>query len=126
MISRIKDFVEEYADEFFLVTVLLLVAVVSFGAGRLSVSSPSSGELLIKSTPIETDQLVQIVEQPPAAEEGSSEPTQIVGNKKSKIYHRTDCSGAQRLAEENKIYFASIVAAKDAGYRPAGNCPGLE
>lgn len=126
MISRLKQFVETYADEFFLIAVFLLAAIVSFGMGRLSVTGSSSGDLLIESTPVEINSVVQAVEQTQVSEQGSSEPTQIVGNKKSKIYHRADCSGAQRLSEANKIYFASIAAAKDAGYRPAGNCPNLE
>ena len=56
---------------------------------------------------------------------GESAPTEIVGNKNSKIFHRADCSGARNMSEANKIYFASIEAAVGAGYRPAGNCPGL-
>ncbi len=126
MLSKLRQFVEEYSDEFFLVVVLALVAAVSFGVGRLTAPNDSTGELLIKSMPIEIDRLVEAVEQPLASEEGSSGPTQIVGNKQSKIYHRSDCSGAQRMADANKIYFASITAAKSAGYRPAANCPGLE
>jgi methylphosphotriester-DNA--protein-cysteine methyltransferase len=36
-----------------------------------------------------------------------------------------DCPGAKQISEQNKIWFASIEEAEKAGYKPAGNCPGL-
>jgi deoxyribonuclease-1 len=47
----------------------------------------------------------------------------IVGNKKSKIYHRSDCPGAASVSPQNRMQFASEAEAQTAGYRLAGNCP---
>src|SRR5438067_13909961 len=47
----------------------------------------------------------------------------IIGNKKSKIYHRPDCPGAVKVSPQNRVRFASEAEAQKAGYRLAGNCP---
>ena len=47
----------------------------------------------------------------------------IIGNKKSKIYHRPDCPGARRVSPQNRVRFANEAEAQAAGYRLAGNCP---
>jgi methylphosphotriester-DNA--protein-cysteine methyltransferase len=48
-----------------------------------------------------------------------------VASKSGKAYHLPWCSGAQRIKEANKIYFASKAEAEQAGYTPAANCPGI-
>ncbi len=124
MISKIRKFVEAYNNVLFLVLAIILVGLVSFGLGRLSVGTSLSGDLIIDSVPIETKKIISAIQDEPAVvQQGSGE---IIGNKNSKIYHRSDCSGAKMMSESNKVFFASIIAAKQAGYRPAGNCPGLE
>ena len=125
MLSKIKTFVEVWSDELFLVAVVLLVGLISFGVGRLSVNPSSSNELVVEGTPVAVSEIQNLKSEIATTNRGEAEPTTIVGNKSSKIYHREDCSGAQSMAEANKIYFASVAAAKEAGFRPAGNCPGL-
>lgn len=49
----------------------------------------------------------------------------VVGSKNGSKYHLPECSGAKRIKEENKIWFASVEEAKSAGYTAAANCPGL-
>lgn len=126
MLSKLRDFVESYSNELFLMAVIILVGLVSFGLGQLSAGGASyGGELILESAPVEINKLVEALNSP-GAEQGSAIPTDIIGNKSSKIYHRSDCAGAKIMSEANKIYFNSIAEAKNAGYRPAGNCPGLE
>ena len=140
-----KNFLEKikpYADNLFLVAVITLVGLIGFGLGRLS-SQYQTAELKIQSTLVNTADLSKIVTTPPAnptAVSGATTPPKpqngavaeqivnqkIVGNKNSKIYHYENCPGALRMSEGNKIFFASIVDAQNAGFRPAGNCPGLE
>lgn len=50
---------------------------------------------------------------------------QYVGSKNSTKYHLPWCSGAQRIKDENKVWFSSKEEAKARGYTPASNCPGL-
>ncbi len=47
----------------------------------------------------------------------------IIGNQKSKVYHRPDCPGATRVSAQNRVRFATEAEAQKAGYRLAGNCP---
>lgn len=147
MFKSIFEKLKLYQNEIFLVVVIMLVGLISFGLGRLSAENKTA-ELNIKSTLLNTADLNKIVTDgsikssktqknnsvPPIVAEGTDSdvaamalPAQkIVGNKGSKIYHYESCPGALKMKEENKIYFASILEAKSAGFRPAGNCPGLE
>lgn len=47
---------------------------------------------------------------------------EVRGNRNSKIYHLPDCPSFDRIAERNRVPFASERAAREAGYRKAGNC----
>ncbi len=47
----------------------------------------------------------------------------IIGNQRSKVYHRPDCPGATKVSSQNQVRFASEADAQAAGYRLAGNCP---
>src|SRR3989344_7946965 len=128
MLTKIRSFVQTYNTELFLVLVFLLLGLIGFGIGRLSLVGEGSGayELRVESTPVSAEEVVQAIKGATLVEEGSTrEPTNIVGNKNSHIFHLSTCSGAKRMAEQNKVYFASIEEAVNAGYRPAGNCPGL-
>ena len=49
----------------------------------------------------------------------------VLGSSNGSVYHYPWCSGALRIKEENKIWFASIADAESKGYKPASNCPGL-
>jgi methylphosphotriester-DNA--protein-cysteine methyltransferase len=48
-----------------------------------------------------------------------------VASKSGSAYHFPWCSGAQRIKEENKVWFETKEEAELAGYRPASNCKGL-
>lgn len=119
--------------------IIILVAMGSFGLGRLSrieelkhpieikggsvaqvssVSVQSGGKLDVSPN----GALVQSSTEKriPEVNEGF-----IVGSKTGKKYHFPWCSGAQRIKEENKIWFANEAEAKAAGFTPAANCRGL-
>ncbi|MDB5195315.1 MAG: protein of unknown function with transrane region [Parcubacteria group bacterium] len=48
-----------------------------------------------------------------------------VASKTGKKYYLPSCSGAKRIKETNKVWFASVADAQAAGLTPASNCPGL-
>jgi hypothetical protein len=130
-------------EKLFLVAVIILIGLIGFGLGRLS-SKYQTAELNINSTIANTADLSKVVSSDVANQANMADKTntantataavsavasdaiRIIGNKNSKIYHREDCPGALKMSESNKVLFGSISAAKEAGYRPAGNCPGLE
>lgn len=45
-----------------------------------------------------------------------------VGNKNSKIFHLADCSSAEKMSEENKVYFNSRDDAVKEDYTPCKSC----
>ncbi len=55
---------------------------------------------------------------------GSNEPgLPIIGNTRSRIYHRSDCPSYARVSPKNRVPFPSPDEAEKAGYRLARNCP---
>ena len=106
---------------------LLLIAVgaASFGLGRLSVV----GEVREVPQVAEEVRVAEVVPRtepvPPQAAAAGVVAGGYVASKNSTKYHLPWCSGAQRISEENKIWFASKEEAAAAGYTPAGNCEGI-
>lgn len=47
---------------------------------------------------------------------------QYVGNKNSKVFHKSTCSSVDRMKESNKVKFGSASAALQAGYTPCKVC----
>lgn len=47
----------------------------------------------------------------------------IIGNARTKIYHRPDCPNYNKVGAENKVEFETVDDAERAGYRAAKNCP---
>lgn len=48
-----------------------------------------------------------------------------VASKSGTRFYLPTCSGANRIKEENKIWFATEAEAEAAGFTPAAKCPGL-
>jgi micrococcal nuclease len=48
---------------------------------------------------------------------------QIIGNRSSRVYHRSDCPAYKDVGERNRVFFKTVAEAEKAGYRLAGNCP---
>ncbi len=51
---------------------------------------------------------------------------QVIGSKSGKKYYYPWCGTIKRVKPENQVFFASIAAARAAGYVPGGNCKGLK
>lgn len=142
MFSKSINFekLKSHSDSIFLVVCIMLVGLVGFGLGRLSAQYQIS-ELNISSTLVnqtdlnkvvtiketdKTDKFYTAENEPEAVVSRAVVNKKIVGNKNSKIYHYEDCPGALRMSETNKVFFTSVLEAQRAGYKPAGNCPGLQ
>lgn len=131
MWERIKVFVSD--DGLFYSVLIVLIGVTAFGLGRWSVDGEpqsnqpasiifsSDNNTLSENSSPETKNVVS-----GASDVGSvTTAGMYVGSKNSDKYHLPHCSGAQRIKESNKVWFASKEEAEAAGYTPAGNCPGL-
>jgi hypothetical protein len=118
MWENFKTFLKKNQGQIILSLGIFFAVLALSGFYNLTLSQNRTGELRIEKVA-------------PAALKNSATPEQteiiqIIGNKNSKIYHFDFCIGAQKMKETNKIFFASIEEAKDAGFRAAKNCPGLK
>ena len=118
------------AQDVVLISAVVLLGFLSYGLGRLSAqSSSASGVILCESLPPNT--VSATVAQTPSYEDREmstatiGEVASFVGSKNGSVYHFPWCSGAQRIKEENKVWFTTKEEAERAGYRPASNCKGL-
>jgi len=114
-----------------IVVAIVFLGVFSFGLGRLSGLSTYSVPVALCETVPSIPSTTMTAGAGHAAESniGSTEPyigtPTYVASKSGSVYHFPWCSGAQRIKEENKIWFSSKEEAQSAGYRPATNCKGL-
>ncbi len=112
--KKFKAFLSD--DTLFYGTLMVLMAVASFGLGRHSVvpgtavAQPAS-IILSETTPPER-----------GVGMAARSSGQFVGSKNSDKYHHTSCPGASRIKDENKVWFASQAEAEAAGYSLAANC----
>lgn len=116
MIERIKGWAQD--PDILIILIITLTASASFALGRLSVAPEEPPVEITTASVFQTQE-----------REGdrSAENTQglYVASKNSDKYHLPWCSGAQRITEENKVWFDSKQEAEAAGYSPAGNCKGI-
>lgn len=117
MLAKIKNFIKTNEKDLILVVTIILVALISFGLGRLSKIGESR-------TPITIENLNKVE---PLSNQGSTLTDKtIVASKNGTKYHYVWCPGAATIKQKNKIYFSTIEEAKKAGYTPAANCKGLK
>jgi hypothetical protein len=112
--KQCKSAFEKYEPELYVGSVVILVAFLAFGPGRMS-------EIENGREPVRIEQTVT------TSTDGQARLSdgQVVASNTGTKYHLPWCSGAQRISEANKIYFASKAEAEKAGYAPAANCKGL-
>jgi hypothetical protein len=112
--QKIKNLTEEGIGDFGIPILVVLVGIASFGLGRLSalenarpavsIGQASSAALAVQ----------------PIAPGGM-----FVGARGGSIYYYPWCAGALKIAAENQVWFASEIAAQNAGFSAAKNCKGL-
>ena len=123
------------SHDIFVILLILFVALASFGLGKLSVLSGKKTPIRIESS----DQTATVLDKAKVGDlstitraESSGNLTvdsrlkSYVASKTGKKYYFPWCGTALRIAEENKVWFATIEDARAKGYTPATNCKGLK
>ncbi|KKS37866.1 MAG: hypothetical protein A3G49_02005 [Candidatus Sungbacteria bacterium RIFCSPLOWO2_12_FULL_41_11] len=128
--KKIKSWLESNQKDLFLAATIILVSIISFGFGRLSAIWPEKQPIRI-----EKSQLSELSELSNDGNDKLNPLNQLnslnqpngkyVASKNSTFYHYPWCPGAQKIKEENKIWFQTKEEAESRGYKPAGNCDGL-
>lgn len=122
-INKIVQKIKSIEKEISLILALLLMLALGFGLGRLSSIYDQQEPVLIEQLELQAN---TIDIKPNNVVQSLKQEGEVVGSKNGSKYHYPWCSGAQRILDQNKIWFKSITEAKQAGYTPAANCPGLQ
>lgn len=122
MIAKFKELVKLYEREIFLGFCLLLVLGIGYNIGHIYANYRQSGTDGSTAAIISGTKASATPKKP--AITATPKDSRVVASKaaSSKLYHYTWCSGAQRIKETNKLWFASAAAAEAAGYTLAANC----
>ena len=131
LLHKIKSFLKENQRDLYLTSLVFLMSVTSFGLGRLSAIWPEKEAIRIENLESSIQKLKDSEVAQPAQILDSrfqildSARGNFVASRNGSSYHLLSCPGAKQIKEENKIWFQTEEEARKAGYKPAGNCPGL-
>jgi hypothetical protein len=119
MREKLKSFLLD--DAIFYALLIICIASVAFLLGKQSMNQSTA--------PQPAGVVISQPSAPSAGAETSSETMLlgqgVVASKSGTKYHLPSCPGAKQIKEANLIRFASIDAARAAGYSAAANCEGL-
>lgn len=136
-VQKVKSFYQDSKRDLFIAAIIFFVGMASFGLGRLSVlwpkkepititnDSPRSSESGAGQRPTTNDKTFDAKNAAKSASVINTIKGKYVASKSGTAYHYPWCQGAQKIKEENKIWFQTKEDAVKAGYKPAGNCEGL-
>lgn len=112
--------------DIFTAGMIVLVALLSFGLGKLSARESVRPPITITQAPATAIIARENNDTLPARDTSTSAAKgDYVASKNGTKYYFPWCSGATRIKEENKIWFQTADKAKKAGYQPATTCKGL-
>lgn len=112
-IQAIKKFLAENEDKIILAIGFVLVAFLSFGAGKLSETYHPREPIVFRDVancPVQTAASLD-------AGDTAKTEGKIIGNKKSMIYHVPGSASYNKISPENRVYFDTEADANKAGYR---------
>lgn len=125
MLSKFLKFVKGNQADIVLVIGIILISLISFGAGRLTAPNLSNQPLIIQEPtaaifPAVQDDIQEDIRKDVIQDtlSGVIQKGEFVGSIKSDKYHHPDCPFAQKIAPENQIWFQSEEEAQAAGYLP--------
>lgn len=116
-----KDILIKHEDRIILASGFILVAILSFGAGKLSEVYRGETPIIFQDASKCNDTYGNAGS--PNSDSLNSEKIQdkIIGNKNSLIYHLPGNASYDKVSVTNRVYFNSEADAQKAGYRKAKN-----
>lgn len=114
--GKIKLWLENNYYDIALIAIIVLVGTGAFGLGRLSVVSEAEKGV----------DPVQIVGSVEKIDESRANPSQEQGNyvasRNGTKYYPYGCASANRISDENKVYFDTKEEAINSGYSASSAC----
>ena len=124
ILSHIKEKIKDWALKIeeppvYLTILIILVAFISFGLGRLSLVEEKRPEVKI-TMPTQAGEAMENS----ASAINAILPTAnaVVASKNGTKYYFSWCGGISRISPQNKVTFSSAKEAEQAGYSIAANC----
>lgn len=123
--DSIKDFALKIKPLFTFLS-LILGALFFFGLGRLSALQKDYTPISIIKSKTKTSETITTppMTTPPTSDVGGS--SKVIGSKNGTKYYLPWCGALSRIKPENRVVFASVALAREAGYTPAANCKGTK
>ena len=121
-------FIKTYQADIVLALAVVLISTTAFNLGKISAIKGQKAQITItqpesKVQGLGSNQKSELVNSLNAKPYTLSvSPVVASKNSTGKVYHFPWCSSASKIAEKNKITFATEAAAILAGYTLAGNC----
>jgi len=110
----------EQGKDIFMVIIVILVGLGSFGLGRLSKNSQNPGIKIEYPDPIE-NQESNVISAVTDVGRPTSGKTFFASNRGTK-YYSFGCSAGKTIKQENRIYFNTREEAEKAGYELSSSC----
>ncbi|OGZ26605.1 MAG: hypothetical protein A3F95_00370 [Candidatus Nealsonbacteria bacterium RIFCSPLOWO2_12_FULL_39_31] len=110
------------SKELYLAAVIVLVAIISFGLGRLSKIREEKTPITIENTKIGESKSLSTFD----VDSGIKTDKIFVASRNGKKYYYAWCESANVIKEQNRVWFSTQAEAEKAGYQPAANCKGLK
>lgn len=130
-LKQIKAILTQNEDRIILSVGFILVAFLSFGAGKLSETYHPQTPIIFQNAPncgtangaannsannqINSPRFAGEAGEPVAG--GAQTQGKIIGNRNSMIYHLPGGAFYDRISEQNRVYFNSEQEAQKAGFR---------
>lgn len=124
--KRIGAWVKINEKELFLFAVIVLVAIISFGLGRLSKIREEKTPITITETTVNNSGQPYLAGRQAATLTRENNDKTFVASRNGKKYYYAWCDSAKTIKEQNRVWFSSAEEARKSGYQPAENCKGLK
>lgn len=111
----------QFIKKFFLSLIIIMVASLSFGIGRLTSRSGGGEPVKIEYDPSLSSGKAEAIK-PVISPNSSPNSSYVTASSKGTKYYYENCSGISRISEANKITFPSAMAAEASGYSLASGC----
>lgn len=126
-VEKVKVWFNEKQNDLSIAAIIFLIGMASFGLGKLYFLWPTKTPLVVRNDSGELENPVhaQVTSSAEEVPTNALLPGKFVASKNGTLYHFPWCPGAQKISDKNKIWFQTADEAKNKGYKPAANCPGL-
>lgn len=114
MLPYFKQLIKKSQSDLVILIGVVLISLISFGAGRLT-GSPQENQIIIQGPTASVQESIK------ENEKQTSEQGRFIGSVSSDKYHWPECPWAKKISEENQVWFSSEQEAQAAGYIRCGS-----